>query len=153
MNQIKNGLIVCPLENCTWDTRCYCFCSCFFANCTLQCPVHTDASYSKLKPPKTNCNYNEEVWNMFLQKWKTFKGSTEISKLEMLLILPVLWWRFLQCYFKGKCRHSKFKLARTFKHDQVASLQSFLFQLLSNIQTFSVQDRIWLRIPDHLLPV
>ena len=49
--------------------------------------VHVIASYLKPKPltmdrPRIGRYCNKEIWNLFLQKWTTFKDSTEMTESE-----------------------------------------------------------------------
>ena len=49
--------------------------------------VHIVASYLKPNPPKIDQSLiergcNEEIWNLFLQKWTMFKDTTEMIESE-----------------------------------------------------------------------
>ena len=82
-------VIKCPLERCTYETPDV-DASIVAELLILHSNDHTNATYSKPKPPnmdrpRIGSDCNEVEWNMFLRKWAMFKDSTEMSELEKRL--------------------------------------------------------------------
>ena len=135
----------CPLESCTYETPDV------DASVAASLPiihnnVHINASYSKSKPPKMDRprigrDFNEEVWNTFLQKWTMFKDSTEMSKSEKRRQLYQCCDEDLgDAILKGHA--DVVNLSERELLSMIKQLAVILFQLLSDDQTFLVQYRI-----------
>ena len=83
-------VIECPLQSCTYKTPDV-DASVAASLLIIHNNVHISANSSKPKPPKMDrprigrvCN--EDVWNIFMQKWTIFSlDSTELTEVELVV--------------------------------------------------------------------
>ena len=79
-------VIECPLQSCTYKTPDV-DASVAASLLIIHNNVHINANSSKLKPPKMDRprigrDCSEEGWNIFRQKWTTFKDSMDLTEVE-----------------------------------------------------------------------
>ena len=80
------SVIKCSLESCCYETPDV-DASVAASLLIIHNNVCTNLSFSKPKPlimdrPRIGRDFNEEVWNTFMQKWTMFKDSTEMTESE-----------------------------------------------------------------------